>query len=515
MASHFFHPVLSCRDSLALEERLLIGEEASWEAMNRAGTALGLALLKAYSMTGFPQNGLRLLGLIGKGHNGGDALLAFCEMARLPGRVEEATLLIPTSRGDLKPHTLRAFKMLEGLCKLRIVERPNEGRLQDVLSDSYDIALDGLLGMQFRPPLRNGVRRVIDAVNASDTIRFRSAVDLPSGVGDESDETPFQADVTFATGIFKEPLLTSSAVGMARYLDIGFFDTSESVASQSVVVTDSILDRLRAPRPAASEKRQFGHLAILAGSRSMPGALAMSVKAALQSGVGLVTVFAPESIVSQLACQLPEAMWRTWPETPEGGLALEGLWQVKAMAGKASALLLGPGMGSEAETLALMGDVGKVWDAPAVLDADALRPEVVRAFRESGNTDIVVSPHDGEFMRLSGCSSSLDTEVSAYAKAQGVVVVKKGPNTRILDGSTLCVNSSGNAVLARGGSGDILAGLIAGLLAQGACPTLECACRAVYWHGKAADLLAVDRGQVAVRTTDLLGYLGRALRTKG
>ncbi|MDQ8187190.1 NAD(P)H-hydrate dehydratase [Pelagicoccus sp. SDUM812002] len=494
-----------------MESRLLKTDEEVWDAMNRAGTSLGRALLSAYLMTGFPQNGLHLLGLIGKGHNGGDALLAFLEMAETVGCVEGITLVLSGPRRDFKPHTGRALELLEKKTELEILEMPSEAAIAALACGTFDIVLDGLLGMQFRPPFRDGARSLLEAVNGSSSFRLRAAVDLPSGNGDESDECVFKADFTFATGILKKPLFSCTAAGNIRYLDIGFFQ-GESLARE-LVVTDSILDPLRSLRSSTSEKRQQGHLAVLGGSRSMPGALAMSVKAALKSGVGLVTVFAPESIVSQLACQLPEAMWRTWPETPEGGLALEGLWQVKSIAEKATCLLAGPGMGSEAETQFLLSEVGRLWDRPVVLDADALRPVVVEAFRESGNKDVILTPHAGEFIRLSGDADCSDRAVLEYAKQRGVTVVRKGSNTRVSDGEQLAINPTGNAVLSRGGSGDILAGLTGGLFAQGESSAFETASRSVYWHGKAADLLAKHCGQTAVCTTDLLGFLVQALRS--
>lgn len=478
--------------------------------MNKAGSALGQALRGAYAMTRFPQEGLRLLGLIGKGHNGGDALLAFFELAKVDDYIEEVTLVLLEPHSMLKPHTERAFDLLERAVQLRVLEMPSAAALAIVAEEPFDIALDGLLGMQFRPPLRKDARSLIAAVNASRSIRLRAAVDLPSGVGDESDGGALQADLTFATGIFKEPLLSSLYAGAARYLDIGFFQ--ESVAADTFVVADSILDPLRSLRPVFSEKRMHGHLAILAGSRGMPGALAMSVEAALRSGVGLVTVFAPESVVSQLACRMPEAMWRTWPETPEGGLALEGLWQIKSILEKATCLLAGPGMGRESETQILLSEVGRIWSKPVVLDADALRPAVVQAFCESGNRDIILTPHAGEFMRLSGEEDCSDEALREYAEQRGLTVAKKGCNTRISDGEKLAVNPTGNAVLSRGGSGDLLAGLTSGLLAQGQSCAFETASRGVYWHGKAADLLAQQRGQVAVRSTELLDFLEPALR---
>lgn len=506
----FYHPVLSCSESQAWEEQLLDSEESVWAAMSEVGTRLGQEIQASFAITRFPQSGLSLLGLIGKGHNGGDALLAIEELARIEGYLRAVTLVFPSELSELRPHTKRALQKLKITTTLEMRICPDEAALAEILSGSYDICLDGLLGMQFRPPLRGGVKDLITAVNETQSIRLRTAVDLPSGTGDKSDAAPFQADFTLATGILKRPLLTSEAAGTIRYLDIGFF--KEDVASETRVITDRILAPLRCIRPARSEKRQHGHLAIVAGSRGMPGALSMSVQSALQSGVGLVTVFAPESVVSQLACQLPEAMWRTWPETPEGGLALEGLWQIKSFIDKATCLLLGPGMGSEAETQVLLKEIGLIWNKPALLDADALRPAAVESFAKSGNDSLALTPHDGEFKRLTGGDDCSDTAVLAYAKSNCLSLVKKGSSSRISDGEHLCINPTGNAVLSRGGSGDLLAGLIAGLMARGDCPVLESLCRGVYWHGKAADLLAVERGQVAVRSTDLLNFLEPALR---
>lgn len=504
------HPVLSCSQSADWESKLLKSNSDSWVAMQAVGQQLGRGILASFAMTGFPQKGLSLLGLIGKGHNGGDALLAIGELLKMEGKLSRVTLVLTAPVAEMKPNTKGAFDLLDDFAGLEVLFLSSESVLNSLAENRYDICVDGLLGMQFRPPLRDGVSELIECVNRSVNIGLRVSVDLPSGVGDESDESPFRADVTFATGIYKAPLLACDAAGQIRYLDIGFFE--DDLETESRVVVDRVLDPLRVLRPANCEKRQQGHLAIVAGSRGMPGALAMCVQAALKSGVGLVTVFAPESVVAQLACTLPEAMWRTWPETPEGGLALEGVWQIKSILDKATALLLGPGMGVDRETQTLLCEIGRLWDKPTVLDADALRSNVVEAFLKAGNSELVLTPHDGEFFRLSGAQDTSDEAVLDYAKRNELCLVKKGAQTRISNGEQLCVNTTGNPVLSRGGSGDLLAGLMAGLLAQGDASSVEVACRAVYWHGKAADLLAVAKGQTAVRTTDLLDFLSPALR---
>jgi NAD(P)H-hydrate epimerase len=236
----------------------------------------------------------------------------------------------------------------------------------------------------------------------------------------------------------------------------------------------------------------------------------MATEAALRAGAGLVTAAVPESLVPAFAARLPEAIWLGLPETPEGGLALEGLGLVREAFGRATAVLLGPGLGRERETLALAGEIAKASPRPLVIDADALQPEIVAA-GGAGGAARVLTPHGGEFARIEA------------AIPAGAVTVRKGPVTRIEmngaaggadcgTGGAVYHSFFGGPVLARGGSGDLLAGLIGGLLAQGPEDVLGAAARGVVWHGLAADLLAKSRGAQAVRTTELLDFLGSALR---
>ena len=514
------HPILSCADSTKLEEALLDSDSKVWEAMQSVGRQLGRGIFDEYGMTRFSPKALSVFALVGKGHNGGDALLALAELAR-QGVLGKVVVAIAGSLAELKPNTKHAFDILEsqapnGVLSVFCCRSNGEAswleEIDQILSgQTFDIVLDGLLGMSFKAPLRSLALGAIQRVNDAANIRLRVAVDLPSGVGEISDSTVFRADVTLATGILKKPLLNrdlEESIGSIRYLDLGFFD--ESSSSGKRVVLDSILDTLRSRRSAFCEKRSFGHLLIIAGSRSMPGALIMSVCSALQSGVGLVTVCAPESLVPQLATEIPEAMWIGWPETPEGGLALEGLHLLRELRFKPTATLVGPGLGSEGETIAMITEALKDWNSPLVLDADALRPEILNVVSAS----FIATPHLGEFRRLLGTGiegGDIDGQLRDYAREHGGVVVLKGPNTRIVAADCLFVNTTGNSILARGGSGDLLAGMVAGLLASSPEEPVAVACRAVYWHGKAADVLAASSGQVAVRTTDLLDTYVKAL----
>jgi NAD(P)H-hydrate epimerase len=217
----------------------------------------------------------------------------------------------------------------------------------------------------------------------------------------------------------------------------------------------------------------------------------------------LVTAFVPASVAAAFAARAPEAMWVGWPETPTGGLALEGEHLLRERLDRASALVMGPGLGREPETLALAASIAKWSTVPLVIDADALQPGIVTA----GNAPRIVTPHAGEFARISG-----GAELSEFARRSRATVVLKGPTTRVAREATVYHSFFGGPVLARGGSGDVLAGLTGGLLARTPTDPLLAAARAVVWHGLAADLLARAHGQTSVSVTQLLDFLSAALR---
>jgi len=316
-------------------------------------------------------------------------------------------------------------------------------------------------------------------------------------------------------------MLSDGPCGRMRYCDLGFFSANGSRYSQSAkvsVITDAVLDSLRGFRSAGSNKRTFGHLFVLGGSAYMPGALMMAVKAALRSGAGLVTAFAPVSVVGGLAAQLPEAMWVPWPETSNGTLSPRALSLFFDRADRANAVLVGPGLGADRFTRLIAQELLQRYHGPILLDADALYPEVVElaARRKANAGPVVLTPHHGEFARLTKDLSKGDYQDSLldYASKYNVSVVLKGPRTLVAAKNKLLCNLHGGPVLSRGGSGDILAGILSGLLARHHDPLVETLASGVYWHAHAAELLARDKGQICVQTTDLLDYMGPALRSR-
>ncbi len=528
-------PILSCPEAAEFERAFFADDAArEWTAMQQAGRAVAEGILTDYAELGpWPQHA-RLLVLVGKGHNGGDALIAAQAILEKHPHAQAEIVFVFGPRA-LRPLAARAWRELQEAMgeRVRVIRAAEIGSTVgrglrsaplDIAASNrpgaesrpYHVAIDGVFGFQYRPPLDAAVAAIFSKVNALD-IALRAAVDLPSGL--DAPEA-FRADFTYATGSVKTPVLTLPNAGRVRFIDLGFFAesegrderparpdssarTSEATRHHLCVITSSVLAPWKKLRPAQSDKRTYGHVFICGGSRRYPGAVLMSVRAALKSGAGLVTAMIPESLVPAFAAQVPEAIWLGWPETPDGGLALEGLHLWRENAARATALVLGPGLGREPETLALAEELARSATVPLVLDADALQPAIVHAARGPK----ILTPHTGELARIAG-----EAELLRFAAETKAVVVAKGPITRVCDGAKIFHNFTGGPVLARGGSGDVLAGLIGGLLAQHPRELALAACAGVYWHGAAADELARARGQVAVTTTELLEYLPTALR---
>lgn len=521
------HPVLACAQAKAWETGLLKDKEAEWTAMQRAGAALAACIGDDFKEIGGLPTDARILVLAGKGHNGGDALLATkAILERFPQAT--ADVLICFGEIALRPLARRSLDELRhGFGpRIKVAESHSGAQRHSSLEGifgcqdtgsllergarqggvGWDLCLDGIFGFQFRTPMDADTSALIAWVNAHQSIKFRATVDLPSGVGEVNSETIFRADFTYATGIVKQPVLSplvASSVGRLRYLDLGFFDGDLVPDAKERVLTTLVLDPLARLRTSQTDKRTFGHLFVVGGSHSYPGAVVLAVQAALRSGVGLVTAFVPEKMVSEYAARHPEAMWVGCPVTESGGLASGALDHVRTRQDRATALLIGPGIGAEPETLGWVSDLAGDTSLSLVLDADALRPEVMARVKTK---PFIATPHAGELQRI-GPELYAD---GRFMATQGVLVLK-GPMTKVTDGKTLYYSPFGGPVLARGGSGDVLAGLIGGLLAQKSDDPVLAACRGVVWHGRAADLLARTRGQVAVELSEILEQLGPAL----
>jgi NAD(P)H-hydrate epimerase len=270
-------------------------------------------------------------------------------------------------------------------------------------------------------------------------------------------------------------------------------------AIRQTLLTADYISSLMPRRLPDSHKGSFGHALIVAGSRGLSGAAFLASQGALRSGAGKVTVAAPESIYAVMEMKTTEAMTLELPETLAGGLGADAVRLVRDFSLRSSVVLVGPGLGRDGETLEAVREIIQTADRPLVLDADAL-------FALAGHIELlaaagvlaVLTPHPGEMAQLTGLSvQQIQSDRIGTARRAAIawrnIVVLKGSRTVVAfpDGE-IYVNPTGNAGMATGGTGDVLAGVIAGLIAQGL-SSHDAAVAGVYLHGLAGDIAAEGR----------------------
>ena len=264
-------------------------------------------------------------------------------------------------------------------------------------------------------------------------------------------------------------------------------------------------------RETDAHKGDFGKILLLCGSRGFTGAAYLAAMGALRSGAGLVFLGVPESIYAIEAVKLNEAI--VFPLPDKGGkLSKDAIPEILERLPKMDAVLVGPGLGQNTGVFDVVKTVLDRADCPVVLDADGIN--VVAAHRDilRGRTaPTILTPHAGEFARLGGAAGDRQAAAEKMAQDLKCTVLLKGHNTVITDGVSTYINPTGNPGMAVGGSGDVLAGIIAGLLGQGIAPQEAAACGA-WLHGAAGDLCAAETGQYGMLPTDMVAVLPRLLK---
>ena len=497
----------------------------------------------AFVRSQFPR-AWRVTVLCGRGNNGGDGLLT-ARMLTDAG-LNVTTLLLGSPVG-LAGDAANAWNELVngGGGPYFVVEGPEDLEQHKKALDA-DLVIDAIVGTGFKPPLKPLALAVLEWLKGSKAPVL--AVDLPSGwPADTAEATvpwpvfPADAVITFTapkpahvfgqlTRRWDQPVVVAQ-IGSPEEAVVAVLSTS----SPGMYWTGSAMAMVQAPRAAAANKGNFGHVLVLggmfgsAGGRS--GAPSMTALAALRSGAGLVTAAVPATAAPLVAAIAPELM--TWPlaASPAGYVSQQNLApEVFAglMQGK-TVLAIGPGMGQAPETAEFVAALLTVSTLPTVIDADALnilaaQPQLLArlaAKAQNGRT-LVLTPHPGEMARLAGISIR-DVQANRlgvarwFAQRFSVTLVLKGARTLIAhpDGR-VAVNTTGNPSMAKGGSGDLLTGLVAGLLAQYPKDPAQAVEAAVYLHGLAADL-AVSGPDAAhdehtLLATDSLQQLSRAFR---
>ena len=265
-------------------------------------------------------------------------------------------------------------------------------------------------------------------------------------------------------------------------------------------------------RKADSHKGDYGRILLICGSRGYTGAAALSAMGALRVGAGLVHLAVPDSIYEIEAVKLLEPIVMPLKDI-DGGLSVESWPEIQNLLPKMDAVRFGPGLGSTHDVTEVLRNLLESYNGPIVLDADGINCLPVHMDILRGRkAPVIITPHQGEFDRLRGCSCSdrLEAAIST-AVDLGVTVVLKGHHTVVTDGDVTYVNETGNPGMAVGGSGDILAGMIVGLIGQGI-PTIQSAAIAVWLHGAAGDICATDMGQYGMLPSDMLAVIPRLMK---
>jgi NAD(P)H-hydrate epimerase len=469
----------------------------------------------------------RVTVLCGRGNNGGDGMMA----ARLLAAAGlDVTTILLGSAHALKGDAAEAWRELTNPAqgKIRAVNSPEElAELSEAFQN--DLILDAILGTGFKPPMTGLPMAALERVKASSVPVL--AVDLPSGwPADETNATtdapvfPADAVVTFTapkpahvfgqlTRLWHQPIVVAPIGSPEEAI----------VSSLGIEWAGSALEMAQRPRPADSNKGKFGHVLVVGGSTGKSGAPAMASVAALRAGAGLVTAAVPEPILPLVAAIAPELMTYALVATAEGQIAEANLEpkRLEEYTARITVLALGPGLGHSPETARFVVRLLSSTKIPAVVDADALNilaAERVELATLTKERTVVLTPHPGEMARLAGTSiaaiqANRLEAARAFVGRTGVTLVLKGARTIIAhpDGR-VAVNTTGNPGMAKGGSGDLLTGLIAGLLAQHPNEPGRAIEAAVYLHGLAADL-TVERGdEHTLLATDSLSQLSRAFR---
>ena len=476
--------------------------------MENAGSRVVDFLMEKFA----PLSDQHIVVLCGKGNNGGDGLVVARQLfTRF--RPRALHVVLAGEPGEFKGDAAENLRMLRACGGGFAREITLEMRRATLL-------VDALLGTGLTGAARGRSAELIHEANTGFGQAKVIAVDIPSGMESDSAASVgefVRADYTVTFTAPKPCHVLSPAcenVGELRLAQIGSPpELYENDASVWLHLSEPTLFRaLFQPRLSESNKGLYGHALIVAGGRGKTGASAMAGVAALRAGAGLVTVASAESAINTIAAYEPALMTDPLPETGSGmirDLPHDALKRKNVVA-------IGPGMGSEPETVALIRRLVRDLEVPMVVDADGLN--AIAGVLERATGPRVLTPHPGEMSRLTGKST---VEVQAdragiargFAQEHGVFLVLKGNRSVIAspDGR-VWINPTGSPALATGGTGDVLTGLLAGLLAQYPDQIEAAVLAAVYLHGRAGQIGARELGDKGLIATDLFRYLPEAMR---
>lgn len=466
-----------------------------------------------------------ILVVCGSGNNGGDGLA----VARLLlNRGFQVDVFFAGTKEKMTQETRQQMQIVE---KLDMVIWNS---LEEINFNNYTVIVDALFGIGLDRKIEGTYTQIIETMNEQEGLLF--ALDMPSGICADKGEimgTAVKADLTVTFGHIKVGQLLypgNTHVGQLKVVDIGFPPSaSESVQSHYVSYDQTDLQKLP-KRDAHSHKGTFGRVLIIAGSENMSGAAYLSAKAAYRTGAGLVEILTAQVNRNILQVQIPEAILTTYDPDQLDDKAEKA--KIRKAVEQADAVVIGPGIGVTKASHQLLDIATLYMETPAVFDADAINliaeyyntfplmrnhPYVrLNEFSLSLPPQSIITPHLKELARLMDRSvhyieNNLLAAADLCTKDSELIYAIKGERTLVSYAMDRYINRSGNSGMATAGSGDVLTGIIAGLLAQGTEP-FEAAKLAVYIHGLAGDRAAQQKSEYSLIASDIIESLGAVLR---
>lgn len=500
--------VLNCEQSRELEKKAVDAGMSYLELMENAGAAAVRFMRKKFSLTN-----KQAVILCGKGNNGGDGFVA----ARLLSEYGAQVSVLLVDGYPVTEIAKTMFSRLRGTA-VRIVNYSDNADTADRLISDADFVLDAIYGTGFHGSAAQSLLRPFQAVRNSSAVVI--AVDMPSGANCETGAVEgecIKADYTVTFSTLKNGHLIRPAqefCGEIAVAPIGIRSEFINGQEHSFEVTEQAdVHSFFSRRSPESNKGDYGRLLCLCGSDGMAGAAVMSAKAAVRCGAGLVNVALPRSIYPIVASQVIEPVYTLLDYDQEGNLQDGSRAAFFQAFSAASACLIGCGLGKIEKTAELVCRLISESQIPLILDADGINilAENINILK-TAHAPIVLTPHPGEMARLLKTSvkdvQSHRLEYARnFAKEHNVILVLKGAGTLIAEPNGMAhLNMTGNAGMAKGGSGDVLAGMMASFLAQGMEP-VKAAVGAVYLHGAAGDRCAKELSQCAMLPTDIIEML--------
>ena len=458
----------------------------------------------------------RVVVFCGKGNNGGDGFVA---ARRLDQKGKTVQVILLADPADLKGDSAVMYGKLP--VAAIIVHSREELKSDRVrLSLPADLYLDAILGTGFKPPVSELYADAIAILNAAQAPVI--AVDIPSGA-DADAMVPQKGILARADSIITftaaRPAHVFSLLTDGSTYVAGIGSPEEAVVSSLHLNLTTARDfaPLIEPRPAESNKGNYGHVLVIGGSLGKAGAAAMVGMSALRSGAGLATVATAKSVLSTVAGFHPELMTAPLPETDTGSIATSAGVHIEELVKSMTVAAIGPGISRDPHTATLVRSLVANHKIPMVVDADGLNAFEGDTGELNGKgRTLVITPHPGEMARLAGCSTAEVQKdrlgvARKFAREHELTVVLKGHRTLVVqaDGDAWA-NTTGNPGMSTGGTGDILTGMVAAMIAQNPNQALLAVLAAVHLHGLAGDVMLESVGEHSMVATDLLRGLPEA-----